>query len=248
MTDRCIEYVVSESSDAGMNILKSEHVSAQLEGRYVLSDVSLSIGCGELAVLRGPNGSGKSTLLKIIAGLTRPTCGEVWLKDRAIVGLPPDTVRRLGLAYLPQNARVFPALTVGQNLIVAWRAGGRGRVAARKELETTGLADRLQGLWDRRAGLLSRGQRQLVSIAMVVASCPLALILDEPLAPLSTELKGFMLDMIADVAQRRKAAVLVVEHNAQMVAEMAHRVYQLATGPHGSTLTDSNDENHTRKE
>ncbi|MFI4987251.1 MAG: ABC transporter ATP-binding protein [Alphaproteobacteria bacterium] len=193
----------------------------------ILKEVSLAAGVGELLALIGPNGAGKSTLLKCIAGLLRPQRGRIEFRGAAIHGLKPREISRLGIAYVPQEANVFPSLSIRENLEIAGyldkRALARhlGRVFQRFPM----LAERAR----RAARTLSGGQRQTLAMGMALMVEPALVLLDEPsagLSPLAAE------ELFASIMEIRKdgVTVVMVEQNAVEALRIADRAYLLVDG------------------
>lgn len=201
-----------------------------------LEDVSLALPHRGVHAVIGPNGAGKSTLFNAISGFVRPTRGCVRFADTDVTGWRPDRLARLGLARSFQISAVFPDLSVEDNFRIALngtrlglgllrhRADVRLTELAEKLLEETGLAR----LRDRRAADLSYGRRRLLELATTLALQPKAMLLDEPMAGLAREDIPEVAGMIARAAER--CAVLLVEHNLQVVERLAAEVTVLASG------------------
>jgi branched-chain amino acid transport system ATP-binding protein/neutral amino acid transport system ATP-binding protein len=203
-----------------------------LRGGYVAADeivrgASLSVGEGEIVSLIGPNGAGKSTLLKLIAGLLRPSAGQVVLQDRQIAGLPATAIGRLGLSFVPQERNVFGAMTVRENLEMgAFLEPGQ----ARARIEA--LFTRFPMLAEKRRALartLSGGQRQILAMAMALMTAPRLLLLDEPSAGLSPKAAEELFATIVAL-NRDGVAILMVEQNALEALTISARAYVLVLG------------------
>jgi len=198
-------------------------------GRHeeILKGVGIAAAARELAVLIGPNGAGKSTLLKTIAGLLRPRSGTIALDGASIAGLPPREISRRGLAYVPQEANVFPSLTVQENLEI----GGyldRHAIAAR----AAAVYERFPALAQRRrdaARILSGGQRQTLAVGMALMVAPRLLLLDEPSAGLSPVAAADLFGLIATL-HGEGMAIVMVEQNAAEALAIADRAYLLVDG------------------
>ena len=161
-------------------LLEIEGLHAGYGDHEILRGVGLRVEAGEIVAIIGPNGAGKSTLLKTIAGLLPPREGAVRFRGEPIGGTPPETIIRRGLCYVPQEANVFPGLSVEDNLVIGgWAATGARlpRAAAVSALFPV-LAERRR----QRAGSLSGGERQMLAIAMALMVEPVLLLLDEPSA------------------------------------------------------------------
>jgi ABC-type branched-subunit amino acid transport system ATPase component len=174
----------------------------------------------------GPNGAGKSTLLKTLAGLLAPSAGVVRLRGRTLLRVRPATVIRLGLCYVPQEANVFPALTVEENLVIGGWVSPGARARGREILELfPGLARRRQ----QRAGTLSGGERQMLALGMALMVQPALLLLDEPSAGLAPALQRLIFDRVREI-NARGIGIVLVEQNARESLRLCRRGYVLAMG------------------
>lgn len=205
-----------------MPILSFEDINAGYGKKEVLRGLSLRVASGEIVALFGDNGSGKSTALRVAAGVLRPWSGRIVLDGRDISGLLPHEVRRLGISYLPQNARVFKSLSVQENLAVAGHARDRNRdgfvFPATREIRT------------RRAGLLSGGERQMLAVELALRRDATILLLDEPTANLSRPLVARMLERIAQLAKKEGTGVILVEQNVEEARRVADSEVYLRMG------------------
>ena len=178
----------------------------------ILKGITVSLPEGRMAAIVGPNGAGKSTLLKAIAGIVTPKAGSISLHGAALTGLPPRAIAARGIAFVPQEANIFPSLTVRENLEMGGYLEPRAKVSARIEA----LCERFPVLAEKRrraARTLSGGQRQILAMAMALMVEPRLLLLDEPSAGLSPKAAEFLFDSIAAV-HREGTAILMVEQNA----------------------------------
>jgi urea transport system ATP-binding protein len=201
------------------------HLHVQFGAFRAITDLSLTIGYGEVHAIIGPNGAGKTTLLDVISGLTRPRSGTVVLDGTQDLAHQTDTaIARAGVRRKFQKPSVFMALTVAENLdIGAGAARSPARIAELAEL--IGLSDRLPRL----AGTLAHGQKQWLEIGMVLAASPRVLMLDEPVAGLTDA----ETERTADLVRRLRApdrAIVVVEHDMDFVERIADRVTVLHEG------------------
>ena len=175
----------------------------------------------------GPNGAGKSTLLKTVAGLLPPRAGDVRLDSQSISGSAPDAIIRRGLCYVPQEANVFPGLTVEENLTIGgWASSSLPSERARV---VVALFPTLGQRRRQRAGSLSGGERQMLAIAMALMVEPRLLLLDEPSAGLAPALQRMIFDRIRDI-NARGVAVVLVEQNARQSLQLCRRGYVLVMG------------------
>jgi branched-chain amino acid transport system ATP-binding protein len=212
-----------------MEALRVENIHAAYKKKEVLRGVSLRIEDGELLAIIGPNGSGKSTLLKVVSGFLKPLTGNVWLKHRNITSLSPHERIHLGLHYFMQGGRVFPNLTVRENLALASdlvRDDQREQALS----EVHQMFPKLRDLLDKRAGLVSGGQRQALALAMIVTRKPHVLLLDEPTAGLNPMLVKDVLKRVQEFNQIWKMTVVLVEQNIRETMSIAHRTLVLVNG------------------
>jgi branched-chain amino acid transport system ATP-binding protein len=193
----------------------------------VLKGVAMTIGERELVVLIGPNGAGKSTLLKCIAGFLKPREGAITFQGKPISGLKPREITREGVAFVPQEANVFPSLSIEANL----EMGGYVDRRATKERMKAAFA-RFPALAARRtqeARTLSGGQRQMLAVAMALMAAPRLMLLDEPSAGLSPAASAELFALIKGL-HNEGMSVIMVEQNALDALQIADRGYLLVDG------------------
>jgi branched-chain amino acid transport system ATP-binding protein len=192
-----------------------------------LHDVSLEVGPGELVALLGANGAGKSTLMKTVMGFLAPRSGALRFAGEVLDRTPVERRARLGLGYCPEGRRVFPGLTVRENLEVAAHADGATR---RQRMESVFvLFEALAAKADTLAWQLSGGQQQMLAIGRALMGAPRLLLLDEPSLGLSPRLAGEMLDKLGVIAASG-VAVLLAEQNVAKALTLCHRAYLLELG------------------
>ena len=193
----------------------------------VLKGVGVTAAAGELVVLIGPNGAGKSTLLKSIAGFLKPREGTIIFEGSPIGGLKPREITRQGIAFVPQEANVFPSLTIEANL----EMGGYVDRHATKDRLRSSYA-RFPVLAERRkqdARTLSGGQRQMLAMAMALMAAPRLMLLDEPSAGLSPTAAQELFGLIKSL-HAEGMTLIMVEQNALDALEIADRGYLLVDG------------------
>jgi len=211
----------------------------------VLHGVSISVADGETVVLLGSNGNGKSTLIKCIAGLVRPTAGTIALKidgkESDLVGLAPEQIVGLGVALVPEGRRLFPALTVEENLMLgAYRRAARRNIAGNLDFVLATfpvLAERRNQL----AGSMSGGEQQMVAVARALMSEPRLLLVDEPSVGLAPILVSRMIAKIKELKEQRNLTVLMAEQNFNQAIRIADRGYVIVHGEiefEGKTAAD----------
>ncbi len=195
----------------------------------VLHDISMTVDTGEIVAMIGANGAGKTTTLMTIAGIVKARAGTMTFDGQNLSGVPAHKIVRLGLGQAPEGRKIFPRLTVLENLEMgAFTRTDKPGIA--EDLEK--MFDMFPILWERKGqagGLLSGGQQQMLAIARALMSRPKLLLLDEPSLGLAPQIVVQIFDVIRDLNQSGMS-VLLVEQNARMALRIAHRAYVLETG------------------
>ncbi|HUC56092.1 MAG TPA: ABC transporter ATP-binding protein [Streptosporangiaceae bacterium] len=204
-------------------LLRTEGISKAFGGVQALDDCSIEVEAASITGLIGPNGSGKTTLFNIITGYERPDRGEVFLGGKKITKKTPRQVFAAGLGRTFQLTRIFPRLTVLENMLIAQRHADRGR--AMDQLEFCGIAGHSSAL----AGTLSYGQRKLLEMAYVLVADPEIVLLDEPAGGINPSLIHLIADRIKELNAQGKT-FLVVEHNMEFVMNLCDHVAVLDYG------------------
>jgi neutral amino acid transport system ATP-binding protein len=207
-------------------LLRTEGVHKSYGGVRALDTCTIQIDEGTVAGLIGPNGSGKTTLFNVITGYAKADAGEVYLADRKITNSAPDKVFALGIGRTFQLTRIFPTLTVMENMLVPYR-GTRAahRRRAMELLEFVGIA----GYHAAPAGTLSYGQRKLLELACVLVADPAIILLDEPAGGVNLSLVNNIAGRIRDL-NAAGTTFLIVEHNMEFVMGLCDQVTVLDSG------------------
>ena len=214
-------------------LLELREVSTFYGAIQALRGVSVTVREGEIVTLIGANGAGKSTLMNTICGSPRARSGRIVLDGRAITGLPTHEIMHLGLAQAPEGRRIFPRMSVHENLLMgAQAAGGPARM---RDYEATRervfqLFPRLKERLSQRGGTLSGGEQQMLAIGRALMSRPRLLLLDEPSLGLAPLVVRQIFGAIRALNEETGLTVLLVEQNAYQALRLAHRGYVLVNG------------------
>jgi branched-chain amino acid transport system ATP-binding protein len=221
---------MSVGDGAARPLVEVDNIHTFFGKSHILHGVSLSVGRGEVVGLLGRNGVGKSTTLKAIAGLVPPRTGRVLFEGRPIDGQPAHRLARLGIGYVPEDRRIFPLLSVAENLRT-----GLDRAGVTKSEKQALLAKAYHFfpvLAERRrqpGGTLSGGEQQMLAIARAMMLEPKIVLLDEPTEGLMPRMVGQIRDIIAAL-QQDGVAVLLVEQNVPLTLAAGERIYILEKG------------------
>ena len=209
-------------------LLVIEDLHAHYGKSHILHGVRLQVDAGEIVCLLGRNGVGKSTTLKTIMGLVAPSRGSVTFKGSEIAGLASYHIARLGLGYVPEERRIFPTITVRENLLMGMK-GGAARNGGWTLERVYEFFPRLKERDRQRAGTLSGGEQQMLTIGRTVMGNPELLLVDEPtegLAPMIIE----QVERILSEIHRGGTPVLLVEQSMETAMALAQRVYVMSKG------------------
>lgn len=194
---------------------------------HVLFGVSLAVGQGEIVCLLGRNGAGKSTIIKSIMGIVPPKQGFISYRGKDIKGLPPYRIARLGLGYVPDDRRVFADLTVGENLEISQRSGITKTEWTKETVYEFFPA--LAHIEGRKAGLLSGGEQQMLTIARALVTNPDLLLLDEPTEGLAPLIVRTLMERILAL-KAKGLTILLAEQNQKAALELSDRGYIIDNG------------------
>jgi branched-chain amino acid transport system ATP-binding protein len=208
-------------------------VTAYYGNIVALKGVDIDVNEGEIVTLIGANGAGKSTLMMTIFGKPRAREGSIVFAGRDITGLPTHEVARLNIAQSPEGRRIFPRMTVMENLQMGFRTGARSGGAATVAADlkrVLALFPRLAERLGQRGGTLSGGEQQMLAIARALMGKPRLLLLDEPSLGLAPLIARQIFDIIRTLNERDGLSVFLVEQNAYHALKLAHRGYVMVNG------------------
>jgi branched-chain amino acid transport system ATP-binding protein len=214
--------------------LTIEGIHASYGAVRVIEDVSVDVGAGETVVLLGTNGNGKSTLMKCIMGIVRPSAGrivaEIDGQKHDLIGRSTEEIVDLGIALVPEGRRLFPKLTVEENLLL-----GAFRPTARKEMNRNldfcyEMFDRLKERRNQLAGSMSGGEQQMLALARALMLSPRILLVDEPSVGLAPILVNRTIDTIKELKEKYNLTVLMAEQNFTQAIRIADRGYVIVHG------------------
>jgi branched-chain amino acid transport system ATP-binding protein len=210
-------------------MLELRSIDAGYGSFQALFGVSLEVKGGEAVGVIGPNGAGKTTLMRVISGLIRPRSGSISMEGSDVLSTPPHRIVSLGIAHVPEHRRLFPRLSVEDNLKMgAYMASARGKFAERLEF-VFDLFARLKERRHQMAGTMSGGEQQMCAIGRALMSNPKLLLLDEP----SAGLAPLVVQQVFELVKRIRSSgltVLIVEQNVQQVLRIVDRAYLLEAG------------------
>ena len=213
---------------ASSPLLVVDQVHTYYGNIHALRGVSIRVDPGEIVTLIGSNGAGKSTLLKTISGLLRPRVGSITLEGRRLDRMPPHKIVKLGVCQAPEGRRVFPRMTVLENLEMGAFSRRDGDMSVDLD-RVFSLFPRLKERTGQVAGTLSGGEQQMLAIGRALMSRPKVLLLDEPSMGLAPILVETIFAVIGEI-NRAGTTILLVEQNALMALSVASRGYVLQTG------------------
>ncbi|MEH6946964.1 ABC transporter ATP-binding protein [Bacillus sp. JJ634] len=208
------------------SLLSLKNVETYIDQYHILQDISFEVPAGEVTVLLGRNGAGKTTTLRTIMGLNPPTKGEVAFKGAIMNGLPPHDIANRGIGYVPEDQGIFGELTVEENMKVAIKKESDG-VMERMEWILNLFPD-LKTFWKKPGGLLSGGQKQMLSIARAYVNETELLLIDEPSKGLAPIVVEKVMHSIQEMKQ--KTTIILVEQNFLMASQIGDSFYIIDDG------------------
>jgi branched-chain amino acid transport system ATP-binding protein len=211
-------------------MLTLDNVHTHYGKSHILHGVSIDVQAGEVVGLLGRNGVGKSTTLKTVMGLVRPSEGTVTFEGRQIGGMAPHHLAHLGIAWVPEDRRIFRLLTVMENLRTGLERAGMTEAKRKTMLDKVyGSFPVLAERRDQAGGTLSGGEQQMLAIARAMMLEPKIILLDEPTEGLMPRMVG-QISSIIDMLHRERVAILLVEQNVPLTLEASSRVYIMEKG------------------
>jgi len=226
------------------SMLSFDNVELYYDHVYALKGVTVDLDQGETVALIGANGAGKSSILRAITGLRKIRSGSITYQGERIDGRNPADIVRMGIAMVPEGRRVFPFMSVRDNLMMgAFTRSDKGAIAATLD-SVLGRFPRLKERFNQTAGTMSGGEQQMMVIGRALMAAPKLLLLDEPSLGIAPKVVQDIARSIVAVNRDEKVSVLLVEQNSRMALSISHRAYALSTGsvvvagPSKELLTD----------
>ncbi|MFV0463091.1 MAG: ABC transporter ATP-binding protein [Nostocoides sp.] len=209
------------SQDAQELLLDIRGLTAGYGGVTILRDVSISVAPGEIVSLLGPNGAGKTTTLLACSGFVRATSGDIRLSGRSIRGVAPHLIARQSMAHIPEDRSLWPTLTVDEHLRLTRKPGA---------IDPYELFPEIARMKNKRAGVMSGGEQQMLAMSRALASNPQVLLVDEMSLGLAPVIVERLFATLKEIVERQRIGVLLVEQHVQLALEYADRGYVLAGG------------------
>ncbi|GMV45155.1 MAG: ABC transporter ATP-binding protein [Pseudomonadota bacterium] len=211
-----------------MSLLEVADLHAHYDKIHVLTGVSLCVDASEIVSILGRNGSGRSTMLKALIGLVPPTAGSVRLAGRELAGLLPYRIAKAGLGYVPEERLIFPNLTVHENLEIGLKPAAGGRPPWTIE-QMYAFFPRLLERRGTKAGNLSGGEQQMLTLCRSLLGNPSLLMIDEPTEGLAPKIVRQLVDVMLEI-NRRGVAIILVEQKMTVALQVAHRCLIMGRG------------------
>ncbi|HUF45220.1 MAG TPA: ABC transporter ATP-binding protein, partial [Aestuariivirgaceae bacterium] len=209
---------------------ETRNIDVHYDQVHALKGVGIGLDQGEIVALIGSNGAGKTTTLKAITGLQAPSSGEIWFDGERIDRLSPSQIVVRGITMVPEGRRVFPYMSVKDNLLMgAFTRRDKGEIAAKLDHALTRFP-RLKERWRQDAGTMSGGEQQMLVISRALMSSPRLLLLDEPSLGIAPKLVQDIARSIVSINRDDGIGVILVEQNSRMALKISHRAYALSLG------------------
>ena len=225
-----------------MSYLEIRGVNKRFGGLQALDDVNLSVDTGTIHAIIGPNGAGKSTLLNTFVGKFTPDSGTITFNGQSLIGFKPYEINQVGVARVFQTPEIFSELSVIDNMIIpclakrdgSFKLNGLSLLGQQADIQDKAeqmLIDvNMQDKLDMKAASLSRGDKRRLEMAMCLSQDPKLLLLDEPTAGMARADTNNTIDLLAEIQERRKITMVVIEHDMHVVFSLAHKISVLAQG------------------
>lgn len=210
-------------------LLDLQHIDTFYGAAQVHFDLNLHVNRSEIVCLLGGNASGKSTTMKVILGLVRPRAGHILFDGQDITGMPTSKIIRLGIGSVPESRRIFPDMTVRENLLMGAYSRSDSQAVNQDYERMLDLFPRLKERLDRRGGVLSGGEQQMLAFGRALMSRPRLICMDEPTMGLSPLFVDRVIETIQTI-HAQGISVFMVEQNANLALQIAHRGYVLQNG------------------
>jgi branched-chain amino acid transport system ATP-binding protein len=210
-------------------LLDVKELNTFYDQSHILQGVSLGVDRGEIVCLLGRNGVGKSTTLKSIIGLVTPRSGEIIFKSQNVAGLPPYTIAKMGVGYVPEDRRIFPTLSVRENLIMGIKPGQKSNGDGWSIEKVYKYFPTLEKRNNQRGAHLSGGEQQMLTIARTLMGNPDVILVDEPTEGLAPLIVATVEQVIQDI-HKHDIPVLLVEQNMRVALRLAGRIYVISKG------------------
>jgi branched-chain amino acid transport system ATP-binding protein len=225
------------------SLLNLEHINAGYSSVQILWDINLELGPKDFIAIIGPNGAGKTTLFRVITGVIKPDSGRVIFAGRDITRMPPHKISKLGISGVAEGRRIFPHMSVKENLELGFYASTRRdrKILEERLRQVFSLFPRLKERAAQRAGSLSGGEQQMLAIGRALMGDPKLLILDEPSIGLAPSLVEQVYESVAKLKSEIGIAVLVLEQDVERLPANVDKIYYIEEGRiHGPARASSN--------
>ena len=210
-------------------LLEIKDLHTYYQESHILQGISLNVEQGEIVCLLGRNGVGKTTTLKSTIGLVKPRSGEIVFKGQNVSGMPPYAIAKLGVGYVPEDRRIFPTLTLRENLLMGVKSGRKGNGDGWTIEKVYKYFPALQAKEKQKGGHLSGGEQQMLTIARTLMGNPKVLLIDEPTEGLAPLIVDTVEQVIQDI-HRQGIPILLVEQNMRVALRLAGRIYIISKG------------------